>query len=987
MVNSIPLDPRPGPQQFVLDPITREYVSCTTCHSLYPGGDVTTILICNHRKTPDSPICNTPLYKARQLHADRAFRVPIRKYLHQDLKSWVGRLLCRPGVETLLDNPSPDLPHSAHPVVDDIWLTRLFRELKDSTGGHFFPPPSTEGRLIFGLSVDSFNPFYNKTAKQSSSSTGMWLVLLNLPPHLRYLEENLFLAGVIPGHEKPSKEDLYPYLNLLIKDLLEFWHKGVRFSRTYREQRGRLFKAMLIPLICDMLAARQVAGLGSATSHSFCTFCDLDLDDIDVLDRSEWPPKNEVHVRRIAQLWRDATSEVQRSAIFDAYGIRWSPLHDLPYWDAVKYIIIDSMHALDLNLLQNHCRSLFQIDTEAAGGDGYSTQSPDPRQRQLSREAARAYEKCVEQIKRNDANLVDELLLHPRSALYQVSVDNNILGQNHRIVVGTKWVLASNIVAWRQRIVQADVQAMATSYTASHDDAPSHGVSGPSAETANQDASPPEVNMPQVRRVIQNLLDITNQEESRRRAYTQGTVDTLIFISDLLEIDHTDIDRSRRGSKRALFDKLTAKIDGEASALEALEAFLPRSDMVEGRAVLGKEVMNAIWSDMRQTRLPTWLTSPPADWGTTRRGKLSADHWRVICTVHLPITLIRLWHDASPRKQQILQHFMQLVNAVHIGNMRVVSAEHIAAYDFYMTKYIKDIKTLYPDQHLKPTHHAALHIGDMLGLFGPSHSHSSPYYERHINLLHHINTNSKIGELETTYLRTSARRANLRARLLDDNALCQSLSELVEVMKRIDSEDARGFRLASILDPSLPTVPPGARFDGTRQLPTPYAALLRECLNNLSVDPGTRLRQAAFLKEVGLRGVCYGISSPSTWRDSRVLFKGLSSDSNQALRAGVIESIFMYSYTLGGTEVEGVFMAVMEISAIDSSQDPYRSFGPFAGFLCKEHPSQLRILTSSQIISHFVWTKLTEPPFTDLIHIMPVDRLMVRNFIDGHETD
>ena len=161
--------------------------------------------------------------------------------------------------------------------------------------------------------------------------------------------------------------------------------------------------------------------------------------------------------------------------------------------------------------------------------------------------------------------------------------------------------------------------------------------------------------------------------------------------------------------------------------------------------------MNAIWSDMRQTRLPTWLTSPPADWGTTRRGKLSADHWRVICTVHLPITLIRLWHDASPRKQQILQHFMQLVNAVHIGNMRVVSAEHIAAYDFYMTKYIKDIKTLYPDQHLKPTHHAALHIGDMLGLFGPSHSHSSPYYERHINLLHHINTNSKIGMFIETF--------------------------------------------------------------------------------------------------------------------------------------------------------------------------------------------------------------------------------------------
>lgn len=89
---------------------------------------------------------------------------------------------------------------------------------------------------------------------------------------------------------------------------------------------------------------------------------------------------------------------------------------------------------------------------------------------------------------------------------------------------------------------------------------------------------------------------------------------------------------------------------------------------------------------------------------------------------------------------------MDLVSAVQIANMRVTSENQINAYNAYMERYISNIKPLYPDQGLKPTHHASLHIGDMLGLFGPNHSHSGPHYERYINFLHHLNTNSKIGE-------------------------------------------------------------------------------------------------------------------------------------------------------------------------------------------------------------------------------------------------
>jgi len=42
---------------------------------------------------------------------------------------------------------------------------------------------------------------------------------------------------------------------------------------------------MLVPVIADMLALHQVIGLPSSTmAHYFCTFCDLDFDDIKVFD-------------------------------------------------------------------------------------------------------------------------------------------------------------------------------------------------------------------------------------------------------------------------------------------------------------------------------------------------------------------------------------------------------------------------------------------------------------------------------------------------------------------------------------------------------------------------------------------------------------------------------------------------------------------------------------------------------------------------------
>lgn len=162
-------------------------------------------------------------------------------------------------------------------------------------------------------------------------------------------------------------------------------------------------------------------------------------------------------------------------------------------------------------------------------------------------------------------------------------------------------------------------------------------------------------------------------------------------------------------------------------------------------AILGKDLMTKIWSNMRSTRLPSWLTPAPANWGTSKRGKLSASNWNVICTIHMPITLIWAWRNETGRKKFLLENFMHLVSAVRIAKMRVSSPSQITAYDSHIQQYLQGIQELFPQQKLRPAQHAALHISEGLQKFGPDHSHSASFYERYISLFHKMNNNNTIG--------------------------------------------------------------------------------------------------------------------------------------------------------------------------------------------------------------------------------------------------
>lgn len=345
----------------------------------------------------------------------------------------------------MVDNCRVDSPVG---FVNDIWESSIFVNLKDSFGQPFHPGPGTEARLVFSISMDSFNPFGNKTAKQKVSSTGIWLVLLNLPPSIRHLPENLYLAGIIPGPEKPSLTEINHYLQLIVDDFKCFWSSGFSLTRTFKHRLGRLLKGMIVPVVCDLLAAHQLIGHAAAPgAHYMCPLCDLDQDDINVLDRNEWPAKNIADVRKFALLWKEASSRADKEKLFEAFGWRWSPLFDLPYFDPTIFTVIDAMHAIDVGLLMFHCREVFQIDLKHQGGDGYAT-GPVESSEVVTVKEDSDRRKCIKLLRKNPPELLFKLLRYDRRVLYYICVFYDIKARGHSTIVGTRWILATNIFKW-----------------------------------------------------------------------------------------------------------------------------------------------------------------------------------------------------------------------------------------------------------------------------------------------------------------------------------------------------------------------------------------------------------------------------------------------------------------------------------------------------------------------------------------------------------
>ena len=228
-------------------------------------------------------------------------------------------------------------------VLSDIYDGSVWKSFLNPGGVPFLSMPFN---FALSLNVDWFQPF-----KHSTYSAGaIYIAIQNSPREQRYTTDNILLVGVIPGPNEP-KRTMNSYLEPLVKELNELW-KGVIMQSALGNP--VLVRAALICTACDIPASRKISGFVGHNARLACSRCLKafptamfgEKSDYTGTDRSTWTPRTMESHHKQALLHKDCNTRSQQINIERNHGCRYSPLIKLPYYDVIKFCIVDPMHNL-----------------------------------------------------------------------------------------------------------------------------------------------------------------------------------------------------------------------------------------------------------------------------------------------------------------------------------------------------------------------------------------------------------------------------------------------------------------------------------------------------------------------------------------------------------------------------------------------------------------------------------------------------------------
>ncbi|KAG0140672.1 hypothetical protein CROQUDRAFT_27178, partial [Cronartium quercuum f. sp. fusiforme G11] len=102
----------------------------------------------------------------------------------------------------------------------------------------------------------------------------------------------------------------------------------------------------LITAVCDLPAIRKLIGYASHRAKMFCSFCYLPHSQNHDLNFTTWRSRTIEGHKAESDAWRSATTHAQRDQLLKAYGVRWSILNELSYWDPTMFTVVKPMHLL-----------------------------------------------------------------------------------------------------------------------------------------------------------------------------------------------------------------------------------------------------------------------------------------------------------------------------------------------------------------------------------------------------------------------------------------------------------------------------------------------------------------------------------------------------------------------------------------------------------------------------------------------------------------
>ena len=333
-----------------------KYVCCPSCHSIYPlaefvssqrGGKVNMVQKkCSYVRFPNHPQhqhrkpCGTPLMKLIKIKGTSNYS-PRLLYCYRSIIKSLQEMLKQPAfLERCEAWRKRQVEEGTY---SDVFDGKVWNDFLNPEGVPFLSLPYN---YALQLNVDWFNPYERTTHSEGA----IYISIMNLPRNERFLQENVMLVGVIPGPQEPSLH-MNSLLQPLVNDLLKLW-KGVILKNTHNH--SVLVRAALLCSACDIPASRKVCGFVGHNAIKGCNRCLLsfptekfgDKPDFSNFDRSQWLPRTNELNRDAAKQHKECNTQTQQHELEQKFGVRYTLLNELPYFDASRMTVIDPMHNL-----------------------------------------------------------------------------------------------------------------------------------------------------------------------------------------------------------------------------------------------------------------------------------------------------------------------------------------------------------------------------------------------------------------------------------------------------------------------------------------------------------------------------------------------------------------------------------------------------------------------------------------------------------------
>lgn len=340
----------------LLVPKVEHMVVCTVCHSLYSFKD------CFEKKgTLAVPrLCSECLLSRqhssllRQVITSQGTKkfYPYCVYPASSLICSLQVLLLRPEFcdqcETWRTHFKLDASDFYDVYDGNIWADFLF--YKNS------PFLAQKNSLGLMMNIDWFQPYKHRTY----SIGVIYLVVMNLPREIRFKRENIIIVGLLPGPSEPPLT-INTYLTPLVSDLILLW-KGYTFKLP--DNNTVSVRCALLCVACDLPAGRKVCGFLSHTANFGCSRCYKNFGtgtfgkhDYSGFDRETWANRTIEKHRKDIDLVLKCSRKTEKQQKESEVGARYSCLLQLPYFNAVRMLIVDPMH----NLYLGTAKRMFKI--------------------------------------------------------------------------------------------------------------------------------------------------------------------------------------------------------------------------------------------------------------------------------------------------------------------------------------------------------------------------------------------------------------------------------------------------------------------------------------------------------------------------------------------------------------------------------------------------------------------------------------------------